>query len=270
MGSLGGNLLQATRCWYWRLGYNCRLHGGDRCHAREGEHREHAIFANDFCASAHPSDPAAALLALGATIRTDRRELPLAELYRQTGKPGKMVAVVFEATITSQVPPASYTVSESGHILKNAEVSKRFAKQVKQVIVEKPMSVTVDDCQEMIDECKKAGVQLAVQVRLIGWTIRPVAQYPQTLVLFFVLVPAAILLGGLWRWSERRPPASAGSRPRPERMRTAPAWMLMPTPSGLSSLTASKTSTSKPARRRHIAAVRPPMPAPAMTIFIAL
>ena len=48
----------------------------------EGEHREHAIFANDFCASAHPSDVAAALLALGATLRTNRRELPLAELYR--------------------------------------------------------------------------------------------------------------------------------------------------------------------------------------------
>ena len=56
---------------------------------------------------------------------------------RQTGKPGKMVAVVFEATITSQVPPASYTVSESGHILKNVEVSKRFAQQVRRVIVEK-------------------------------------------------------------------------------------------------------------------------------------
>jgi xanthine dehydrogenase YagS FAD-binding subunit len=81
-GTIGGNLLQATRCWYWRLKFPCRLHGGDRCHAREGEHREHAIFANDFCASAHPSDPAAALLALGTTIHTDRRELPLAELYR--------------------------------------------------------------------------------------------------------------------------------------------------------------------------------------------
>ncbi|HLY86029.1 MAG TPA: FAD binding domain-containing protein [Gaiellaceae bacterium] len=82
MGSLGGNLLQATRCWYWRLDYPCRLHGGDRCHARDGEHREHAIFANDFCASAHPSDVAAALVALGATLRTNRRELPLEELYR--------------------------------------------------------------------------------------------------------------------------------------------------------------------------------------------
>jgi len=82
MGSLGGNLLQATRCWYWRLGYPCRLHGGDRCHARDGEHREHAIFANGFCASAHPSDVAAALVALGARLRTNRRELAVEELYR--------------------------------------------------------------------------------------------------------------------------------------------------------------------------------------------
>jgi xanthine dehydrogenase YagS FAD-binding subunit len=82
MGSLGGNLLQATRCWYWRLGYPCRLHGGDRCHAQEGEHREHAIFANGFCASAHPSDVAAALVALGARLRTNRRELAVEELYR--------------------------------------------------------------------------------------------------------------------------------------------------------------------------------------------
>ena len=82
MGTIGGNLLQATRCWYWRLGYSCRLHGGDRCHARDGEHREHAIFANGFCASAHPSDVAAALVALGARVRTNRRELTIEELYR--------------------------------------------------------------------------------------------------------------------------------------------------------------------------------------------
>ena len=82
MGTIGGNLLQATRCWYWRLRYDCYLHGGDRCHAKEGQHREHAFLGNDLCASAHPSDPAAALLALGATVRTDRRELPLADLYR--------------------------------------------------------------------------------------------------------------------------------------------------------------------------------------------
>jgi xanthine dehydrogenase YagS FAD-binding subunit len=82
MGTIGGNLLQATRCWYWRLDYPCFLHGGDRCHAREGEHREHAIFGNERCASAHPSDPAAALLALGAGVRTTNRRLPIADLYR--------------------------------------------------------------------------------------------------------------------------------------------------------------------------------------------
>jgi xanthine dehydrogenase YagS FAD-binding subunit len=82
MGTIGGNLLQATRCWYWRLDYPCFLHGGDRCHAREGEHREHAIFGNELCASAHPSDPAAALMALRASIETNRRSFPLAELYR--------------------------------------------------------------------------------------------------------------------------------------------------------------------------------------------
>jgi xanthine dehydrogenase YagS FAD-binding subunit len=82
MGTIGGNLLQATRCWYWRLGFDCFLHGGSRCHARDGAHREHAILGNERCASAHPSDPAAALLALGARVRTDRRELGLDELYR--------------------------------------------------------------------------------------------------------------------------------------------------------------------------------------------
>ena len=81
--------------------YPCRLHGGDRCHAREGEHREHAIFANDFCASAHPSDIAAALLALGARVRTTRarararRALPAAGRGRtatsSTLEPGELI-----------------------------------------------------------------------------------------------------------------------------------------------------------------------------------
>jgi xanthine dehydrogenase YagS FAD-binding subunit len=82
MGTIGGNLLQATRCWYWRLKFPCYLHGGERCHARDGQHREHAVFENEPCASAHPSDVAAALLALGASIETDRRRLTVAELYR--------------------------------------------------------------------------------------------------------------------------------------------------------------------------------------------
>ena len=82
MGTVGGNLLQATRCWYWRLGFDCWLHGGEQCFAKSGAHREHAIFGNELCASAHPSDVGAALLALGATVRTTKRELPVGDLYR--------------------------------------------------------------------------------------------------------------------------------------------------------------------------------------------
>ena len=112
MGTIGGNLLQATRCWYWRLKFPCRLHGGDRCHAREGEHREHAIFANDFCASAHPSDVAAALLALGATLRTNRRELPVAELYRLPTEDDRELTTLApgEVILELDVPPAEASV----------------------------------------------------------------------------------------------------------------------------------------------------------------
>jgi xanthine dehydrogenase YagS FAD-binding subunit len=112
MGSIGGNLLQSTRCWYWRLKYPCRLHGGDRCHAREGEHREHAIFANDFCASAHPSDPAAALLALDARVRTSRRELPIGDLYQLPERDRREIVTLEpgELILELELPPVDASV----------------------------------------------------------------------------------------------------------------------------------------------------------------
>ncbi|HEY8705456.1 MAG TPA: FAD binding domain-containing protein [Gaiellaceae bacterium] len=112
MSSIGGNLLQSTRCWYWRLKYPCHLHGGDRCHAREGEHREHAIFANDYCASAHPSDIAAALLALGARLRTTQRELALAELYRLPTEQEREIVALHpgELILELELPPVDASV----------------------------------------------------------------------------------------------------------------------------------------------------------------
>jgi xanthine dehydrogenase YagS FAD-binding subunit len=112
MGTLAGNLLQSTRCWYWRLKMPCRLHGGDECFARDGEHREHAIFANDFCASAHPSDVAAALLALDATVETTKRTLPLADLYRVPTEDDRRVTTFAddEVMLWVHVPEASRSV----------------------------------------------------------------------------------------------------------------------------------------------------------------
>ena len=107
MSTIGGNLLQATRCWYWRLDFPCYLHGGDRCHARAGEHREHAIFGNQRCASAHPSDSAAALLALGATVRTTKRDLPVGDLYRLPTDDNRNVTALDadELILELDVPP---------------------------------------------------------------------------------------------------------------------------------------------------------------------
>jgi xanthine dehydrogenase YagS FAD-binding subunit len=69
MGTVGGNLAQETRCWYYRGPFNCWLKGGDTCYARGGANSHHAIFTDDSpCVSVHPSDPATALLALGADI----------------------------------------------------------------------------------------------------------------------------------------------------------------------------------------------------------
>ena len=67
-------------------------------------------------------------------------KVSLKEAYgidQKTGKPSKVLAVVFEATITSHVSPATYNVSELGYAVRSQEVSKRFANHVKQVILEK-------------------------------------------------------------------------------------------------------------------------------------
>jgi xanthine dehydrogenase YagS FAD-binding subunit len=77
MATLGGNLVQRPRCWYFRSDeFRCRKKGGSHCFAKEGQNAHHAIFGNRLCAIVHPSTPATALTALGATVhlaRGDRR-----------------------------------------------------------------------------------------------------------------------------------------------------------------------------------------------------
>ncbi len=68
-GTLGGNLCQRPRCWYFRGDFHCLRKGGDRCFAESGENQYHAIFGGDRCYIVHPSDTAPALMALGARVR---------------------------------------------------------------------------------------------------------------------------------------------------------------------------------------------------------
>jgi xanthine dehydrogenase YagS FAD-binding subunit len=69
VATLGGNLLQRPRCWYFRsAAHRCLRKGGGRCFAVHGENQYHAIFSNEVCAVVHPSTPATALVALGARV----------------------------------------------------------------------------------------------------------------------------------------------------------------------------------------------------------
>jgi len=68
-GTIGGNLCQRPRCWYFRGDFHCAKKRGDKCFAVEGENRYHAIFGGDPCYIVHPSDTAPMLLALGASLR---------------------------------------------------------------------------------------------------------------------------------------------------------------------------------------------------------
>ena len=70
MATLGGNLLQRPRCWYFRNAlFDCWLKGGADCPAREGENEHHALFNTSPCVAVHPSDAASALVALDAAVR---------------------------------------------------------------------------------------------------------------------------------------------------------------------------------------------------------
>jgi xanthine dehydrogenase YagS FAD-binding subunit len=77
-GTIGGNVSQDTRCWYYRSGWPCYRAGGNICYADtpEGRNREHAILYADRCVAVNPSDSAPALIALDAkfVIRTRKGE----------------------------------------------------------------------------------------------------------------------------------------------------------------------------------------------------
>jgi len=69
-GTLGGNLCQDTRCWYYRYGLDCYRAGGNTCYADspEGMNREHCLYGADRCVAVTPSDTAPALVALDASM----------------------------------------------------------------------------------------------------------------------------------------------------------------------------------------------------------
>ncbi len=85
-GTLGGNLCQRPRCWYFRSDlFNCLKKGGDACFAQGGENRYHAIFGNARCAIVHPSSCAPALIAYDAVAHVagaaGERQIALSRMF---------------------------------------------------------------------------------------------------------------------------------------------------------------------------------------------
>jgi xanthine dehydrogenase YagS FAD-binding subunit len=72
-GTIGGNLCQRPRCWYYRGDFHCLRKGGDRCYAVNGENQYHCILGGAACYIVHPSDTAPALAALEAQVRITSR-----------------------------------------------------------------------------------------------------------------------------------------------------------------------------------------------------
>lgn len=104
-GTIGGNLCQRPRCWYFRGGdFHCLRKGGDTCYALDGENQYHCIFGGSSCVMVHPSDTATALVALGAkaTIVGPRgtRTIPLDSFF-----------------VLPEKDPTKETMLEAGEIL---------------------------------------------------------------------------------------------------------------------------------------------------------
>src|SRR5205085_10915264 len=86
MASVGGNLAQRPRCWYFRSeDFQCRKKGGKHCFAQDGENDYHAIFDNRTCAIVHPSGLAIPLVALDARVEITstkgKREVRLEDFF---------------------------------------------------------------------------------------------------------------------------------------------------------------------------------------------
>ncbi len=92
VGTVGGNLNQRPRCWYFRSeGLKCLRKGGDTCYAIDGENKYHSIFGNGPCVVVQPSDLAPMLIALNAVVTIagpkGKRDLPLEKYFILPGDP---------------------------------------------------------------------------------------------------------------------------------------------------------------------------------------
>jgi xanthine dehydrogenase YagS FAD-binding subunit len=123
MATVGGNLCQRPRCWYFRdLALHCARKGGDTCYAATGENAYHAILGMDGCVVVHPSDLAPALIAYVASITyagpAGRKTLPLAEFFVGPGVDITRETVLGPADVVEEITVPAPAPGTRGVFLK--------------------------------------------------------------------------------------------------------------------------------------------------------
>lgn len=120
--TVGGNLMQRTRCWYYRGPYDCWQKGGETCFARTGQNKYHAIVEQSPCVSAYPSDLAPALLALDASIEivstTGQRAMPLSALLQPPDDARRQETTLAPGELITAITIPAQPAGSSGAFLK--------------------------------------------------------------------------------------------------------------------------------------------------------
>jgi xanthine dehydrogenase YagS FAD-binding subunit len=134
LGTVGGNLCQRPRCWYFRLEeVNCLKKGGSECYAATGENKYNAIFGDGPSYIVHPSDLAPMLLALGATVNVTgaagKRIIPLDKFFTMPaeGNIRRENVLKNDDIITEIFVPASSLAAKSTYLKFKERESLDFA-----------------------------------------------------------------------------------------------------------------------------------------------
>ena len=166
MATVGGNLLQRPRCWYFRSeAFECRRKGGVHCFAQQGENAYHAVFAHTACCAVHPSSLATALLALGASVElTSRRGVRMVAL-EQFFTPAETVTVrdtvrEDDELVTDVVLPALASGAKSA-----------YGKQAEKESYDWPLAEVAVVLERAGNQCTRASVVLGA-VAPVPWRAR--------------------------------------------------------------------------------------------------
>ena len=113
-GTIGGNICQKPRCWYYRGDFHCIRKGGDTCFAFAGENQYHCIFGGVACYIVHPSDTAPALSVFQATVRIagpkGQRSVPIEQFFVAPARDPRRETILEPGEIVTEIslptPPA--------------------------------------------------------------------------------------------------------------------------------------------------------------------